>query len=99
MDLLGALGTERVGPETPECSRKGCRVEAAWQVLWNNPKIHQPQRRKIWLACDEHRSWLENFLRQRLFWRSTEPLNPEPKDNEPHGAEALETGLPDEAQQ
>ena len=52
----------------------GCRADAAWQILWNNPKIHDAERRKVWLACDEHRGWLENFLQQRLFWRSTEPL-------------------------
>lgn len=74
MDLLGALSVGESGPEVPECSRKGCRAAAQWQVLWNNPKIHQPERRKIWLACSQHRDWLENFLRQRLFWRSTEPL-------------------------
>ncbi len=63
-------------PSAPECSRKACREAAVWQVKWNNPKIHTPQRRKIWLACEEHRPWLENYLQQRLFWRSTEPLAP-----------------------
>ncbi|GAA1822479.1 acetone carboxylase [Nesterenkonia flava] len=76
MDLLGSLGAQSSGPEVPECSRKGCRAPAQWQILWNNPKIHTPERRKIWLGCPEHRQWLENFLRQRLFWRSTEPLEP-----------------------
>lgn len=75
MDLLGSLSAGEAGPDAAECSRRGCRAEAQWQVLWNNPKIHQPERRKIWLACGEHRDWLENFLRQRLFWRSTEPLS------------------------
>ncbi len=74
MDLLNSLGRAEPGPQSPECSRKGCRNAADWQVLWNNPKIHDPDRRKVWLACDEHRGWLENFLAQRLFWRSTEPL-------------------------
>ena len=77
MDLLSSLGSGAqgdVGPEAPQCSRKGCRSDAVWQILWNNPKIHDAERRKIWLACDEHRGWLENFLQQRLFWRSTEPL-------------------------
>lgn len=85
MDLLGALSSESSGPETPTCSRKGCPAEAQWQILWNNPKIHDPQRRKIWLACSEHRDWLENFLRARLFWRSTVPMN---------GAEPVNTELP-----
>ncbi|OSM43884.1 acetone carboxylase [Nesterenkonia sp. PF2B19] len=77
MDVLSSLGGqagEAPGPETPQCSRKGCRSAAVWQILWNNPKIHDEQRRKVWLACDEHRAWLENFLAQRLFWRSTVPL-------------------------
>lgn len=74
MDVLSQLDGSSPGPQVPQCSRKGCRVDAVWQVLWNNPKIHDPSRRKIWLACEEHRAWLENFLAQRLFWRSTEPL-------------------------
>lgn len=80
MDLLGSLGSAQPGPDEPQCSRKGCRVEAAWQIRWNNPKIHQPERRKIWLACDEHREWLEGFLRQRLFWRSTDPVRADEQD-------------------
>lgn len=74
MDLLGSLSNGESGPERPECSRKGCRDQAQWKILWNNPSIHEPERRKVWLACQEHRSWLENFLRQRLFWRSTDPF-------------------------
>lgn len=74
MDLLGALASGQQGPDVLTCSRKGCPDQAVWQIKWNNPKIHDAERRKIWLACEEHRGWLENFLRQRLFWRSTEPL-------------------------
>ncbi|WP_150462456.1 acetone carboxylase [Nesterenkonia ebinurensis] len=83
MDLLGALQSQasgKHGPDTPTCSRKGCAADAQWQILWNNPKIHDAQRRKIWLACDEHRNWLEDFLRARLFWRSTEPMGPTPAE-------------------
>jgi hypothetical protein len=56
------------------CSRKACRAEASWQLLWNNPKIHTPERRKIWLACGEHRDWLEDYLQTRGLWRETVPL-------------------------
>ena len=80
MDLLGALGSDQPGPEIPTCSRKACPAEALWQIKWNNPKIHDAQRRKIWLACDEHREWLEGFLRQRLFWRSTDPVRADEQD-------------------
>lgn len=87
MDLLRSLESEGAdaGPQVLECSRKGCRAAADWQILWNNPKIHTPQRRKVWLACEEHRSWLEHFLQQRLFWRSTEPVDPHgaPEAGEP----------------
>ena len=44
------------------CSAKGCQAPAAWQLLWNNPKLHTPERRKVWLACDDHRQSLIDFL-------------------------------------
>lgn len=50
-----------------ECSRAGCRAEAAWALLWRNPKIHTPDRRKTWLACDEHLPVLRDFLAARDF--------------------------------
>jgi hypothetical protein len=56
------------------CSAKGCRRLAAYQLIWNNPKLHAPERRKIWLACDEHRASLADFLDRRGFLRQTEPL-------------------------
>ena len=51
------------------CSAKACRREASWQLRWNNPKLHQPERRKTWLACDEHRESLAAFLEARGFLR------------------------------
>lgn len=56
------------------CSRKGCREAAQWQLLWNNPRIHTPERRKIWLACGDHRGWLEEYLQTRDLWKQTLPL-------------------------
>ncbi|WP_395691881.1 acetone carboxylase [Nocardioides sp.] len=50
-----------------ECSAKGCRRPAAWELLWNNPRLHTPERRKTWLACDEHRQQLSDFLAARQF--------------------------------
>ena len=56
------------------CSSRGCRDEAAWGLLWNNPRLHTPERRKVWLACDDHRAHLERFLGARSFWRDTVPV-------------------------
>ena len=61
------------------CSRKACRAEASWQLLWNNPKIHTPERRKTWLACDDHRDWLEDYLQTRGLWKETMVLDPGPE--------------------
>ncbi|EPJ37719.1 hypothetical protein STAFG_5240 [Streptomyces afghaniensis 772] len=38
-----------------------------WVLAWNNPKIHTPERRKTWLACEEHREHLSQFLGVRGF--------------------------------
>jgi hypothetical protein len=38
-------------------------------LRWNNPKLHPPERRKTWLACDEHRESLGAFLDRRGFLR------------------------------
>lgn len=61
---------------TPEltCSARGCRAAATWQLLWNNPRLHTPERRKTWLACDEHRESLADFLRARSFLRDVTPV-------------------------
>jgi hypothetical protein len=59
------------------CSAKDCREPAVWALLWNNPKLHTPERRKSWLACEQHREYLEGFLSARGFLRSTEPFDPE----------------------
>jgi hypothetical protein len=40
---------------------------ASWQLRWRNPRIHAEDRQKIWLACDEHREYLTEFLRAREF--------------------------------
>ena len=60
-------------PETasPVCSAKGCRAAARWVLAWNNPKLHAPQRRKAWAACDQHRDHLAQFLQDRGFLRET----------------------------
>ncbi len=60
---------------SPICSARGCQRDAAWQLLWNNPKLHTPDRRKTWLACDEHKQSLSDFLSARGFLREIEPLS------------------------
>ena len=56
------------------CSAKGCRQPAQWTLAWNNPKLHDPGRRKTWLACPDHRESLSAFLNARGFLRETTPL-------------------------
>ncbi|MGL3807263.1 acetone carboxylase [Paeniglutamicibacter sp. R2-26] len=80
MNLLDSLSGSGVSPEPTgraTCSRKGCRVDATTRLLWNNPKIHTPERRKTWLACDEHADWLENYLSERLLFKQRLPLAPD----------------------
>ena len=59
----------------PTCSARGCQAPAVWSLLWNNPKLHTPDRRKSWLACDDHRESLGDFLRARGFLRDVEPFD------------------------
>jgi hypothetical protein len=57
------------------CSARACRSSASWGLKWNNPKLHEPNRRKTWLACNEHRESLEAFLTVRGFLRETVPVS------------------------
>ncbi len=61
-------------PDEKLCSARDCRQSAAYDLGWNNPKIHPPERRKHWLACAEHRDSLSNFLSARGFLRDIDPL-------------------------
>ena len=56
------------------CSAKGCQEPASWVLLWNNPKLHTPERRKQWLACEVHRESLGAFLSARQFLRAVKPV-------------------------
>lgn len=64
------------------CSARGCRAEAAWGLRWNNPRLHTPERRKVWVACDEHRVSLTQFLEARGFLRDTVPASDLPAEGE-----------------
>ncbi|MET8337433.1 hypothetical protein ABZV14_02905 [Streptosporangium canum] len=63
---------EQVEPAV--CSAKGCRAAASYAVIWNNPRIHPPEREKVWTACEEHRQSLADFLDVRGFLRRVERL-------------------------
>ncbi|WP_299036473.1 hypothetical protein [uncultured Pseudokineococcus sp.] len=73
------LPHESPEPVTPApalvCSARGCRAAAAWGLRWNNPSLHQPERRKTWLACDEHRERLSSHLAVRRFLREVVPVD------------------------
>ena len=56
------------------CSAKGCQLPAEHELGWNNPKVHTPDRRKVWLACEEHRQSLSDFLAARSFLRDVTPF-------------------------
>ena len=60
--------------ESLTCSAKGCQEDASWALLWNNPRLHTPDRRKTWTACDEHRESLTEFLASRGFLRETHSI-------------------------
>ncbi|MDQ1128433.1 hypothetical protein [Microbacterium sp. SORGH_AS_0888] len=51
----------------PQCSRAGCRAAATARIDWRNPRIHTGERRKTWLACDEHLPFLRDYLTSRGF--------------------------------
>lgn len=71
---MSAPTPDQDGPTLPTCSARGCQRAAVWDVVWNNPKLHTPDRRKSWLACDEHRESLSGFLAARQFLIEVLPL-------------------------
>ena len=77
------------GPADPDlvCSARGCRAAAAWALRWNNPRLHPPERRKTWLACEEHRDSLSDFLRARSFLREVVPAGDDPGGEAPLGTQ------------
>ena len=60
--------------EPLRCSARGCQRTAEFALLWNNPKIHPPERRKTWLACAEHRITLTEYLSVRGLFRECEAI-------------------------
>ncbi|GAA2014895.1 hypothetical protein [Brevibacterium samyangense] len=62
------------------CSAKGCRHTAEFAMLWNNPRIHTPVRRKVWLACPDHREYLHEYLQIRSMLVADVPVSEIPAD-------------------
>ena len=56
------------------CSARRCRDEPAHGLLWNNPKLHTPQRRKVWLSGGAHLDYLTQYLQVRAFLRDVVPV-------------------------
>lgn len=54
------------GPAEKICSARSCDLPAEYAILWRNPKIPR-QRHKTWLACPEHKEFLESYLGYRQF--------------------------------
>ena len=69
--------------DRPTCSARGCQYDAVWALVWNNPRLHTPDRRKTWLACDDHRESLADFLTARMFLRDVVPVADAPEDTGP----------------
>lgn len=62
------------------CSRASCRAVAQWRVDWRNPRIHSPDRVKTWVACEDHRDYLRDYLAARSFPVSVHPLDAPPTE-------------------
>lgn len=85
----GAAGSGDGADGAPlPCSARGCSAEAAFGLRWNNPRIHTPERRKTWLACDDHREHLTAFLSDRGFLRETVDVAELPGPGSPADAAA-----------
>lgn len=56
------------------CSAKGCHSPAVHVLVWNNPKVHTPEREKTWVACEQHRGSLSDHLDVRGFLLRVDPL-------------------------
>lgn len=62
------------GPRDLVCSARGCESPASVGIVWANPALHTG-RHKTWLACEEHRAYLLDYLRLRSFPAGAVPLD------------------------
>ena len=65
--MIGAVGPDSTNPVPVKCSRAGCTNLATANVNWRNPRIHGPERVKVWLACADHADYLSEYLSSRGF--------------------------------
>lgn len=56
-----------IGDAPERCSASRCAATPAWRVNWRNPRLHDVDRVKVWLACDDHRASLRDYLATRGF--------------------------------
>ncbi len=75
MSLFFPGASAGAGPEQLICAAKGCRSTATHALRWNNPTLHTPERRKVWLACEVHRETLGSFLGMRGFLKDVVPID------------------------
>ena len=73
--MMGGVDLTPSPPDQRVCSARGCRQTGVWELRWNNPRLHPPDRRKSWLACADHREPLSQFLGLRGFLREVVPLD------------------------
>ena len=66
-------GPQHEPPPDLVCSARACGGRAVHALRWNNPRLHTPDRRKTWLACEEHLGSLSQHLDVRGFLREVEP--------------------------
>lgn len=74
MSLFFPQDPAEAGTKELICAAKGCRSAATHALRWNNPTLHTPDRRKVWLACDVHRETLGSFLGMRGFLKDVVPV-------------------------
>ena len=72
--------TDVDAPGDLRCSAKGCRARAVTGLLWNNPRLHDSARRKVWLACPDHEESLGSFLGVRGFLKDRVPVEQIPAE-------------------
>jgi hypothetical protein len=62
-----------------QCARAECTADATFQVNWRNPRIHTPERIKVWVACDDHVEFLREYLDSRGFPVVVTPIGTYPE--------------------